>query len=100
MHLPVNSVECQALFLYVSCSITIPEKLEYFINKYAEHSHDKWSMDKVKVKSAVFPGYHCECLDATPIYPTMPTFSLCVCVVYMFVYACLFIYMCACSDQT
>lgn len=28
-------------------SITIPEKLEYFINKYAEHSHDKWSMDKV-----------------------------------------------------
>lgn len=30
-------------------SITIPEKLEYFINKYAEHSHDKWSMEKVKI---------------------------------------------------
>ncbi|ELK05119.1 Ryanodine receptor 2 [Pteropus alecto] len=30
------------------CGITIPEKLEYFINKYAEHSHDKWSMDKEK----------------------------------------------------
>lgn len=29
-------------------SITIPEKLEYFINKYAEHAHDKWSMEKVK----------------------------------------------------
>lgn len=29
-------------------SIAIPEKLEYFINKYAEHSHDKWSMEKVK----------------------------------------------------
>ncbi|XP_045393234.1 ryanodine receptor 2 isoform X3 [Lemur catta] len=29
-------------------NITIPEKLEYFINKYAEHSHDKWSMDKEK----------------------------------------------------
>ncbi|TKC44229.1 hypothetical protein EI555_012073 [Monodon monoceros] len=29
------------------CGITIPEKLEYFINKYAEHSHDKWSMDKL-----------------------------------------------------
>ncbi|XP_072679041.1 ryanodine receptor 2 [Canis lupus baileyi] len=28
-------------------NITIPEKLEYFINKYAEHSHDKWSMDKL-----------------------------------------------------
>lgn len=37
-------------FLYFSHSITIPEKLEYFINKYAEHSHDKWSMDKVKVR--------------------------------------------------
>ncbi|XP_052552139.1 ryanodine receptor 2 isoform X6 [Tympanuchus pallidicinctus] len=29
-------------------NITIPEKLEYFINKYAEHSHDKWSMEKEK----------------------------------------------------
>ncbi|XP_021246748.1 ryanodine receptor 2 isoform X3 [Numida meleagris] len=27
-------------------NITIPEKLEYFINKYAEHTHDKWSMEK------------------------------------------------------
>ncbi|XP_010217958.1 PREDICTED: ryanodine receptor 2, partial [Tinamus guttatus] len=27
-------------------NITIPEKLDYFINKYAEHSHDKWSMEK------------------------------------------------------
>uniref|UniRef100_A0A8C3VFW9 Ryanodine receptor 2 n=1 Tax=Catharus ustulatus TaxID=91951 RepID=A0A8C3VFW9_CATUS len=29
-------------------NITIPEKLEYFINKYAEHAHDKWSMEKEK----------------------------------------------------
>lgn len=94
MHLPVNSAECQALFLYVSCSITIPEKLEYFINKYAEHSHDKWSMDKVKVKSAVFPGYHCECLVLLQ-YIQLCQLSLCACVVYMFVYVCLFIYMCA-----
>lgn len=36
-----------AIFLF-TFSITIPEKLEYFINKYAEHSHDKWSMEKVK----------------------------------------------------
>uniref|UniRef100_A0A803TM66 Ryanodine receptor 2 n=1 Tax=Anolis carolinensis TaxID=28377 RepID=A0A803TM66_ANOCA len=28
-------------------NITIPDKLEYFINKYAEHSHDKWCMEKV-----------------------------------------------------
>uniref|UniRef100_A0A670I9Y8 Ryanodine receptor 2 n=1 Tax=Podarcis muralis TaxID=64176 RepID=A0A670I9Y8_PODMU len=27
-------------------NITIPEKLDYFINKYAEHSHDKWCMEK------------------------------------------------------
>uniref|UniRef100_A0A8C9RP23 Ryanodine receptor 2 n=1 Tax=Scleropages formosus TaxID=113540 RepID=A0A8C9RP23_SCLFO len=27
-------------------NITIPEKLDYFINKYAEHSHEKWSMEK------------------------------------------------------
>ncbi|XP_030630748.1 ryanodine receptor 2 [Chanos chanos] len=27
-------------------NITIPEKLDHFINKYAEHSHEKWSMDK------------------------------------------------------
>lgn len=37
-----------AIFLF-TFSITIPEKLEYFINKYAEHSHDKWSMEKVKI---------------------------------------------------
>ncbi|KAJ1155514.1 hypothetical protein NDU88_008244 [Pleurodeles waltl] len=28
-------------------NIMIPEKLEYFINKYAEHSHDKWTMEKL-----------------------------------------------------
>lgn len=38
-------------FLFIFPSITIPEKLEYFINKYAEHSHDKWSMDKVKTNN-------------------------------------------------
>ncbi|KAJ8264428.1 hypothetical protein GJAV_G00149040 [Gymnothorax javanicus] len=27
-------------------NITVPEKLDYFINKYAEHSHEKWSTDK------------------------------------------------------
>ncbi|XP_035260546.1 ryanodine receptor 2 isoform X3 [Anguilla anguilla] len=28
-------------------NVTVPEKLDYFINKYAEHSHEKWSTDKV-----------------------------------------------------
>ncbi|XP_035260550.1 ryanodine receptor 2 isoform X7 [Anguilla anguilla] len=27
-------------------NVTVPEKLDYFINKYAEHSHEKWSTDK------------------------------------------------------
>uniref|UniRef100_A0A8B9UPZ3 Ryanodine receptor 2 n=1 Tax=Anas zonorhyncha TaxID=75864 RepID=A0A8B9UPZ3_9AVES len=35
-------------------NITIPEKLEYFINKYAEHSHDKWSMEKVKSEKEIY----------------------------------------------
>ncbi|XP_054474291.1 ryanodine receptor 3 [Anoplopoma fimbria] len=28
-------------------NISLPEKLEYIANKYAEHSHDKWSSEKV-----------------------------------------------------
>ncbi|CAL8272401.1 unnamed protein product [Merluccius merluccius] len=28
-------------------NVSLPEKLEYFANKYAEHSHDKWSAEKV-----------------------------------------------------
>ncbi|XP_066529527.1 ryanodine receptor 3-like [Hoplias malabaricus] len=28
-------------------NISLPEKLEYIANKYAEHSHDKWSAEKV-----------------------------------------------------
>uniref|UniRef100_A0A6Q2XQ02 Ryanodine receptor 2 n=1 Tax=Esox lucius TaxID=8010 RepID=A0A6Q2XQ02_ESOLU len=27
--------------------VNVPEKLDYFVNKYAEHSHEKWSMDKL-----------------------------------------------------
>lgn len=28
-------------------SLVLPEKLEYIVSKYAEHSHDKWAFDKV-----------------------------------------------------
>ncbi|XP_033847359.1 ryanodine receptor 3 [Periophthalmus magnuspinnatus] len=31
----------------VTANISLPEKLEYIANKYAEHSHDKWSSEKV-----------------------------------------------------
>ncbi|XP_053136342.1 ryanodine receptor 3 isoform X7 [Hemicordylus capensis] len=27
-------------------NFTLPEKLEYIVNKYAEHTHDKWAYDK------------------------------------------------------
>lgn len=30
------------------CSVVVPEKLDHFINKYAEYSHEKWSMEKVR----------------------------------------------------
>ncbi|KAK6307192.1 hypothetical protein J4Q44_G00223400 [Coregonus suidteri] len=30
-----------------TANISIPEKLEHIANKYAEHSHDKWSAEKV-----------------------------------------------------
>ncbi|KAM3861482.1 ryanodine receptor 3 [Diretmus argenteus] len=30
-----------------TANISLPEKLEYVANKYAEHSHDKWSSEKV-----------------------------------------------------
>jgi len=28
-------------------SLVLPEKLEYIVSRYAEHSHDKWAFDKV-----------------------------------------------------
>ncbi|XP_046877714.1 ryanodine receptor 3 isoform X6 [Hypomesus transpacificus] len=30
-----------------TANISLPEKLEYIANKYAEHSHDKWSSEKL-----------------------------------------------------
>ncbi|XP_047193492.1 ryanodine receptor 3 isoform X2 [Scophthalmus maximus] len=30
-----------------TANIAVPEKLEHFANKYAEHSHEKWSAEKV-----------------------------------------------------
>uniref|UniRef100_A0A3Q2WQF0 Ryanodine receptor 3 n=1 Tax=Haplochromis burtoni TaxID=8153 RepID=A0A3Q2WQF0_HAPBU len=32
-----------------TANISLPEKLEYIANKYAEHSHDKWSSEKMSV---------------------------------------------------
>lgn len=30
-----------------SISVIIPEKLDSFINKFAEYTHEKWAFDKV-----------------------------------------------------
>ncbi|XP_053330601.1 ryanodine receptor 3 [Spea bombifrons] len=30
-----------------TANLTLPEKLEYIVNKNAEHSHDKWAFDKI-----------------------------------------------------
>lgn len=29
-------------------SVTVPEKLDYFITRYAEHIHEKWCIEKVR----------------------------------------------------
>ncbi|KAM9612984.1 ryanodine receptor 2 [Trichechus inunguis] len=53
-------------------NITIPEKLEYFINKYAEHSHDKWSMDKLANGWIYGEVYS----DSSKIQPLMKPYKL------------------------
>lgn len=41
-------VECLVkCLLFYSHSTIIPERLDAFINKYAEHTHDKWAFEKV-----------------------------------------------------
>lgn len=37
-------------------SVSLPEKLEYVTQKYAEHSHDKWSAEKVGITVNVLPN--------------------------------------------
>ncbi|XP_072436665.1 ryanodine receptor 2 isoform X1 [Chiloscyllium punctatum] len=53
-------------------STTLPEKLDYFVNKYAEHSHDKWAMDKF----ANGWVYGETCSEAAKIHPLLKPFKL------------------------
>ena len=41
--------EVVSLFFPSFRSFSLPEKLEYIVTKYAEHSHDKWACDKVGI---------------------------------------------------
>lgn len=42
--------------LFCFLSVNVPEKLDHFINKYAEHSHEKWSMEKVMRHRVLTPS--------------------------------------------
>lgn len=36
------------MYYFFPCtSVSVPERLEFVVNKYAEHTHEKWSLDKV-----------------------------------------------------
>ncbi len=34
-------------YFFPTTSVSVPERLEFVVNKYAEHTHEKWSLDKV-----------------------------------------------------
>uniref|UniRef100_A0A452HRD6 Ryanodine receptor 3 n=1 Tax=Gopherus agassizii TaxID=38772 RepID=A0A452HRD6_9SAUR len=50
-------------------NLTLPEKLEYIVSKYAEHSHDKWACDKVGIiiKLTILLLVACETLYNYPL---------------------------------
>nr|XP_029500026.1 ryanodine receptor 2-like [Oncorhynchus nerka] len=47
-------------------NVNVPEKLDHFVTKYAEHSHDKWSMDKFS-NGWVHGDKVCEASKAHPL---------------------------------
>ncbi|XP_014010249.2 ryanodine receptor 2 [Salmo salar] len=47
-------------------NVSVPEKLEFLVNKYAEHTHEKWSMDKFA------NGWvHGELCEKTKVHPLL-----------------------------
>nr|XP_046269039.1 ryanodine receptor 3-like [Scatophagus argus] len=54
-----------------TANIALPEKLEHFVNKYAEHSHEKWSAEKV-----LLGWKYGDCVDEkAKIHPQLRTFK-------------------------
>ncbi|XP_068195431.1 ryanodine receptor 3-like [Antennarius striatus] len=52
-------------------NIALPEKLEHFANKYAEHSHEKWSAEKV-----LLGWKYGDCVDEkAKIHPQLRTYK-------------------------
>ncbi|XP_076856683.1 ryanodine receptor 2 isoform X3 [Brachyhypopomus gauderio] len=52
-------------------NVNIPEKLDHFINKYAEHSHEKWSMEKFAI-GWVHGEHLC---DASKVHPLLKPYK-------------------------
>ncbi|XP_028294207.1 ryanodine receptor 3 isoform X8 [Gouania willdenowi] len=54
-----------------TANIALPEKLEHFANKYAEHSHEKWSAEKV-----LLGWKYGDCVDdKAKIHPQLRTYK-------------------------
>lgn len=52
--------------IFPSCiSMLVPERLEFLVNKYAEHTHEKWSLDKVISPKISFTSVK---IDKTEMY--------------------------------
>lgn len=52
----------QGLIMYFFClciSVSVPERLEFVVNKYAEHTHEKWSLEKVSYPGLDWLSYLC-----------------------------------------
>lgn len=60
---------------YPPNSVIIPEKLDSFINKFAEYTHEKWAFDKVgaRVPPPQRPSFLLAFLKS-PAFPCGPGF--------------------------
>ncbi|XP_057715474.1 ryanodine receptor 3-like isoform X8 [Corythoichthys intestinalis] len=67
---PLSSINTQAKPI-TTANIALPEKLEHFVNKYGEHSHEKWSAEKV-----LLGWKYGDCVDEkTRIHPQLRTYK-------------------------
>uniref|UniRef100_A0A7N6A8U4 Ryanodine receptor 2 n=1 Tax=Anabas testudineus TaxID=64144 RepID=A0A7N6A8U4_ANATE len=48
-------------------NVTVPEKLDYFITRYAEHNHEKWCIEKVRIRGWSYGEQMCEINKSHPL---------------------------------
>lgn len=59
--------------MYPPNSVIIPEKLDSFINKFAEYTHEKWAFDKVSAGDLPSPATSIPAsLSQDPSFPPDP----------------------------